>query len=418
MDRTLKPRWWRRPPVVIAGSILAAIALGGAVAGAIGLTRDASLSVKASQVTVRTVSYGAFHDFAPLRATVTPKEVVVLDAAEGGRVEAVLVANGDRIEKGQPIIRLRNSELEQQTLSQQISLMASIAQLQAYAKQLDDTRVANQRATAESAYRLAGLRRDYDSAEALFSRGYGAAAPRDRAKAALDHALALDRLQAEINRNEDALRAREMPRIAAERDALNDGLALVRAKLAGLDVVAPVAGVLSEMDLSLGQMVSQGARLGRITSPAGYKLISTVDQYYLGQVKVGQGASLQRESQTIAARVTRVDSQLKDGAFTVELAFVDPPAGLLAGQVLEGRLTLGGDRQALILAIGPFLDDTGGNWVMRFLQGSDTARRQPVVVGRRNAEQVEIVSGLSPGDRVITSSYAAYDRIQRVTVVH
>lgn len=417
MDRIIAPRWWRRPPVLIAGAVVGGLALVGAAAGAIALTRDPSLSVRTSQVTVRTAAYGAFHDFAPLRAEVTPKEVVVLDAAEGGRIEAILSRNGDVVREGQPIVRLRNAELEQQTLTQQISLMASIAQLQSYAKQLDDARVANQRATAELNFRLAGLKRDYESAEALFTRGFGAAAPRDRAKAALDHALELERLQAEINRNEDALRARELPRIAAERQALTEGLALVRAKLGGLAVTAPVAGVLSDMDLNPGQMIAQGARLGRITAPTGYKLTAAVDQYYLGQVRPGQIARLSRDGRTLQARVTRVDVQLKDGVFAVELDFLSPPAGLLTGQVLEGRLTLGGDSQALILPVGPYLDDAGGKWVMRFAPGSDTARRQAVRIGRRNAEQVEILSGLSPGDRVITSSYADYDRIQRINLV-
>jgi HlyD family secretion protein len=328
-----------------------------------------------------------------------------------------LSRNGDVVTEGQPILRLRNAELEQQTLNQQISLMASIAQLQSYAKQLDDARVANQRATAELNFRLAGLRRDYESADALFVRGFGAAAPRDRAKAALDHAQELERLQAEINRNEDALRARELPRIAAERQALNEGLAMVRAKLGGLAVTAPVAGILSDMDLSPGQMISQGARLGRVTAPSGYKLTAAVDQYYLGQVKPGQIARFNRDGRIVEARVARVDAQLKDGAFTVELEFVLPPEGALTGQVMEGRLTLGGDRQALVLPAGPYLDDSGGAWVMRFAPGSDTARRQAVRIGRRNAEQVEILSGLSPGDRVITSSYADYDRIQRISLI-
>jgi HlyD family secretion protein len=352
-----------------------------------------------------------------VRASVTPKDVIVLDALEGGRIEAILSRNGDVVAQGQPIVRLRNAELEQQTLGQQISLMASIAQLQSYAKQLDDTRVANQRATAELNFRLDGLKRDYESAQALFERGFGAAVPRDRAKAALDHALQLERLQAEINRNEDALRARELPRISTEREVLNESLALVRAKLGGLAVTAPVAGVLSDMDLSLGQIISQGARLGRITAPSGYKLITAVDQYYLGQVRPGQTARLTRDGHPLEARVARVDVQLKDGAFNVELDFVSPPAGLLTGQILEGRLTLGGDRRALILPVGDYLDDAGGAWVMKLSPGSSTARRQPVKIGRRNAEQVEILSGLSPGDRVITSTYADYDRIQRISIV-
>ena len=117
-------------------------------------------------------------------------------------------------------------------------------------------------------------------------------------------------------------------------------------------------------------------------------------------------------------RVDRVYPQVKDGVFTIDLGFVGtPPNDLLPGQAIDGRLSLGGDRPALTLAVGPFLERSGGDWVM-VMTGDRHAERRRVKIGRRNADQVEILSGLSRGDRVITSDYSAFEKIDRVDLTN
>jgi HlyD family secretion protein len=117
--------------------------------------------------------------------------------------------------------------------------------------------------------------------------------------------------------------------------------------------------------------------------------------------------------------VTRVDPQVKDAAFLAELAFEGPmPTDVISGQALEGRLTLGGDRQALILPAGPFLERSGGDWAMVLDGSGRKAVKRHIRLGRRNAEQVEVLSGLRPGERVITSDYTGYEKIDQVIITH
>ena len=98
---------------------------------------------------------------------------------------------------------------------------------------------------------------------------------------------------------------------------------------------------------------------------------------------------------------------MKDGVFTVDLAFVDPqPPGLTTGAAVQGRLSLGGDQPALVLPAGAFLERSGGDYVFVVDPSGNHADRRRIKIGRRNAEQVEVLSGLKPGDRVITSDYA------------
>jgi HlyD family secretion protein len=129
--------------------------------------------------------------------------------------------------------------------------------------------------------------------------------------------------------------------------------------------------------------------------------------------------------------VARVYPEVKAGTFTVDLTFsgpsrsVSPPAqgsgivadapeGLVPGQALQGKLEVGADRSATVLPSGAFLEKTGGKWV--FVLGKDgrSAYRRDVTLGRRTADQVEVLTNLSPGDRVVVSDYTGLERTQRI----
>ncbi len=140
-----------------------------------------------------------------------------------------------------------------------------------------------------------------------------------------------------------------------------------------------------------------------------------MDEYYLDRVRAGQAAQVDAAGKAWRLKVTRVDPQVKDATFLVELVFDGPtPPDLLPGQALEGRLTLGGDQQALILPAGAFLERTGGDWAMVLDAGGGHAARRRLKLGRRNSEQVEVLAGLKPGERVITSDYTGFEKLDRV----
>jgi HlyD family secretion protein len=147
------------------------------------------------------------------------------------------------------------------------------------------------------------------------------------------------------------------------------------------------------------------------------KLAADIDEFYLGRVHVGQSASVDIDGTQTNATVHRVSPQVKNGEFAVDLEFADQsPANLVAGQSTEGRLQLGGDSQTVILPVGPFLDRTGGDWAFVLAKDGKSAQRRPVKVGRRTSEQLEILGGLAPGDRVVTSDYTGLDRADRIVL--
>jgi HlyD family secretion protein len=180
-------------------------------------------------------------------------------------------------------------------------------------------------------------------------------------------------------------------------------------------VRSPVSGRLTVMDLKIGENRNRGERLGEIAEDTGYKIAADVDEYYLGRVAVGQAAQADVHGRATRFTVTRIYPQVHGGQFTVDLAFDGPaPTDIVPGEAVHGRLSLGADRPGLVLPTGAFLEQTGGDWAFVLSPDGSHADRRSIKIGRRNSDQVEILSGLRPGDRVITSSYQGWEKLQRI----
>ena len=192
-------------------------------------------------------------------------------------------------------------------------------------------------------------------------------------------------------------------------------MSMARQRLDDLVVKAPLTGRLTVFDLKIGQNAKQGERLAELVPDTGFRVSADVDEYYLSRVKVGQTAVGNFDNKDVRLRVTRVYPQVKHGTFTVDLAFVDKaPAGLPTGAAVQGRLSLGDVLLALVLLAGAFLERSGGDYVFVLDSSGHRADRRRIKIGRRSTEQVEILSGLKPGDRVITSDYEGYEKLDRI----
>src|SRR5258706_6437816 len=365
MDRPIeRPMWRRRRILMMAGALAAVLSTVGLAGAVLGEARS-SVRVPIQNVTLATVQPGVFHDFVVLRATAQPKDVIYLDALEGGQVQEVLAQAGDMLAVGQPLLRFRNTELELDVLDREGRLVESITQLQSYEKQLEDARVANEKAAAQIEYDITRLERVAQRRDSLMAKGFVTKDLYEQVHDELDHDRRLLPLQTTSNAQQDALRRRQIPQIQSELATLQESLRVTRAKLDSLTVRAPVAGRLTDMDIKVGEIRNRGQRLGQIVADTGFKLQAQIDEYYLDRVRAGQTGVVTIEERETPVRVTRVDPQVKNATFQVDLAFEGAmPRGLLPGQALEGRLTLGGDRPALVLPAGPFLERTGGDWVM------------------------------------------------------
>jgi HlyD family secretion protein len=413
MDRPLALEWWRKPraraALIGGGAALALLLLAVMLWGA----RERSFSIAASAVTVSTVNSDVFHDFVPLRGTVVPKDTIYLDALEGGQVEKVLAQAGDQVVQGQPLIVFHNAQLQLDVLNNEGRLVESITQLQAFQTQLEANRAANATALENIKFNIATLAHTTGRYDPLLKVQAITPLTVEQVHDQLDHYRRLLPVQIETNRRQELLRLAQLPGLQASEKSLQKSLEATHSQLDDLTVRAPITGKITALDLKIGENRNRGERLAEIVPPTGFKLAADIDEYYLSRARAGQDADVSLNGQTYRLKVSRIYPQVKNGVFTVDLAFTGAmPDDLTTGAAAEGKLTLGGDSRGVILPAGPFLEASGGDYV--FVLDGGSAHRRRVKLGRRNVMQVEVLSGLKPGDRVITSDYARYDKIDRI----
>jgi HlyD family secretion protein len=374
-----------------------------------------TLRLPRSQVTVARVEHGIFHDLIPLRTTVVPREVVYIDAVDGGRVDRVLVEAGDVVQKGQPLLELSNTTLVLQVIQQESQLNQAISQLQQNEIALEQNQLANARELASIDYNLVRLGRAAQRRVSLASQGSVSNEERDVATDELAFYRRLRPIQAESGQRQTALREQLLPDIHQQLNNLRADLRVVHDKLDSLVIRAPISGKLTALDLKVGEMRSPGQRLAEVAPDTGMKLVADIDEFYLPRVSRGQTATVDLGGKSVMVTVRRVLPQVKDGQFRVDLSFGTPgPEALVEGATARGHLQLGEDRQANILVTGPFLERTGGDWVFVVAADGRSAQRRRIKVGRRTSDQIEVLSGLIAGDRVIISDYTGLDRVERI----
>jgi HlyD family secretion protein len=415
MDRPLALPWWRRSRSQRLFAAGVALLLLGLITAALLRPAQRSLRLPLASATIAAVEQAVYHDFLPLRGEVVPRETVYLDALEGGHVDRVLVQAGDRVMQGQPLIEFSNTALELEVLDRESGLVQSITQLRTFETQLEQNRAANERLLSDAVYDVTRLQRALARREQLIAEHLVSVEERDQLQDQLDSVLRKRDMQRDSNNRQETLRQQQLPQVKEQMAKLQESLSITHAKLHNLTVRAPVAGLITAIALTIGESRNRGERLAEITPDTGFKVSATVDEYYLGRVSVGQIAHIGHNDTQWALTVTRVYPQVKSGGFMVDLAFDGaPPKGLLRGQSLLGTLSLGEDRPGLVLASGAFLERSGGDWVFVLEADGRTAQRRRVKLGRRNAQQVEVLGGLAAGDRVIVSDYAGLERIDRI----
>ena len=366
-----------------------------------------SQSVARDRLTISTAQDGTFDDFLPLRARVTPLVTVYLDAVEGGRVEKKLVEDGASVVQGQMLAVLSNAELQLSTLEKQAEVEQQLNNMRSQELALTQTRNSNLRDLNQAETDLAKARRLYDLQKPLADRGFVSSKTYNDTKDDLTYQTQRLQILKQSIAQTEALQSSQLRQLRAASSSLNSSMGVAQSSLAQLNIRAPVTGQLSGFDIQLGQSLQQGERIGQVDSAGADKLQADVDEFYLGRVQVGQRATADFEGKTYRLKVAKVYPQVRNGQFQIDLLFDGPePKGVQRGQTLQAKLTVGDSSKALLIPNGAFFNDTGGAWVFVVDRGGNSATKRQVQLGRRNSDYIEVLSGLKPGDRVITSSYS------------
>ncbi len=373
-----------------------------------------TLSVNSQRIVVSEVTTGLFEDYIPLRGRLVPRSTVYLDAIEGGRVERILVEDGALVAAGDPIAELSNTNLQLEVLGREAAVTEQLNNLRTIELQLEQNRLAHKRNLVEIDYQIVRLNRSIERQRDLAGRNLVPESTLDELVDELEYYRNRRAVTLESQATDARLQEEQMTQLREAGRQLEAGLTFARKNLDDLSVRAPVAGKLSGFNIEIGQSIARGGRLGQIDDPDGYKLNVAIDEYYLGRVDLQQLATAEYGRRELPLVVSKIYPQVNNGQFEVDMTFAEEPRDLRRGQTLQVRLTLGDNTDAILIPNGSFYQETGGNWIFVVSPDGSNAIRRTVRLGRRNVDFIEVLDGLEPGERVITSPYTSFVGMDRL----
>lgn len=390
----------------------------GLIAFVVFSTRGGSrLNVEKERISINTTTQGVFQENIPVNGIVLPITTIYLDALEGGRVEEKFVEDGTVLKKGDAILRLSNTDLELSLVNQETQVYNLLTQMQISqnAARQNTINKINQYTDVESGLREA--KRQYDLNKGLHEKGVIARQDFIKSKNEYDYQKERMKLSKQILKQDSLAVKQEKGQVHSSYARTQNALELMRRKVADLVVRAPVDGQLTSLDAEIGQSKNKGERLGQIDVMSGFKVRADIDEHYISRIYNGQTGSFSFNGQNYQLVIKKVYTQVANGRFQVDMQFeTTVPEGVRRGQTLQIRLALSDEKQALLIPKGGFFQQTGGNWIFKLSEDGSTAYKTDITLGSQNTEFYEVLSGLQPGDKVITSSYDNYGEVQELVL--
>ena len=364
------------------------------------------LRVEADNITVSAVTQGEFNDYIRISGQVAPMTTIQISPLEGGVVQQIVAEEGTRVKQGDIIVILSNENLDMQILNSEADLAEKENILRNTMIQMEQQKLSVEQEKLQLQMEVRRNQRTYESQKALYDEGL--IAREDFLKAEEDYELSNSRLKLVENRaKQDSLyRSVEITQMRESLDNMRQNMMMIRRRKDNLTIKAPIDGELGLLDVVLGQSVGAGTKIGQINNLDSYKIEAQIDEHYIDRVTPGLEATFERQSERYQAQIRKVYPEVRDGKFKADFKFMEQqPENIRSGQTYYLNLQLGQPVEAVLIPRGAFYQKTGGKWIYVVSPDGTKATRREIRIGRQNPQYYEVIEGLEPGEKVITSSY-------------
>lgn len=391
-------------PYIIGSVLVIALALFVAIQN-----HRSSLNVEMDKITIETVTKGEFDDYITVIGQVEPITTIYLDALEGGRVVERYIEEGEMVKKGDVILKLENRELYQTILISETSLAEKENYLRTARINFEVDRIQSKRNLLENKLLLSKATRKFEQNKKLFENQL--IAKEEYLQAEEDYMYQKELL--EINKqkavSDSLIKVKDIVQLEADMLKMRKALMYVQERLDNLLVKASIDGQLGMLNAEIGQQLGQGTSLGQINVLSGYKVQALIDEHYIDRIMPDLTASLNRQDKEFNMRVRKVYPEVRQGQFKIELVFTDSiPENMRTGQTYHIKLRMGEPAEAILVPQGAFYQSTGGQWIYVLDKSGKTALKRNIKIGSKNPTYFEVLEGLQPGEKVITSGYELF----------
>jgi len=415
MDRKLEKKTWTKKRITYAS--LASVLLLFVLYVFVFSDQSAKLNVQKEKVIISVVERMPFQEFIPITGTVQPIQTFFLDVSEGGRVVKKYVEDGSFVNVGDPIIKLDNASMTLNIMYNEAQLFQQINNLRSTRLQMEQNRLDLQGKLLEIQYELINRKRDFENNKQLFDKKLISQIEFDRSKEQYELIKQRRDLTVESFKQDSIFRQQQIVQLEKSVEQMQDNLNLTKAQLENLTVKAPIKGQISALNSEIGESISPGENLGQIDVIDSFKVRAAIDEHYIARVSAGYMGEFNFAGRDYKLMIKSVYPQVTNGRFEVDMHFVGKqPEGIRRGQTLHIKLNLSDQKVALTLARGGFYQSTGGQWVFVVDNSGNYAIRRSVKLGQQNTQVFEVLEGLKPGERVVTSSYDNYGDVDKLVL--
>lgn len=370
---------------------------------------DKTLRVDRDTLMISEAQKGEFNDYIRISGRVQPMTTIQLSPQEGGIVQEILIEEGSAVKAGDAILILSNDNLDMQILNSEAELAEKENILRNTQIQMEQQKLDVNQSVLEYGIQVDRLKRAYEQQKSLYEEKL--IAREDFLKAEEDYRLAQQKYELirERSKQDSLYRGTQLDRMEESLDNMVLNMQMIRKRKSNLIVKAPIDGELGLLDVVLGQSITSGTKIGQINSVGTYKVEAQIDEHYIDRVVAGLEATFERQGEKYSTTIRKVYPEVRDGKFKADFKFEgEQPDNIRAGQTYYLNLQLGQPEEAVIIPRGSFYQKTGGKWVYVVNNEGTMAVKREIRLGRQNPQYYEVLEGLEPGEKVITSGYDTF----------
>lgn len=364
------------------------------------------LRVSADVVTISEVEKGEFNDYVRLTSTAQPITTVQLSPLETGVVERIVAEEGTKVRRGDVIVEMSNNSLSMQILQSEADLAEKQNILRNTLISMEQERLTLKQDKLQLDIDVDRKYRAYMRNERLYKNNL--LAKEDWMQAKEDYELALNQrtLNEEKQYQDSLFRSNQVGQMEESLRSMSLNMQLIRQRVDNLKIKAPIDGEVGMLNVVLGQSVGEGTAIGQVNDLSAYKVTAQIDEHYIDRVTIGLTASFERQDNLYEMVLRKVYPEVREGQFRADFVFSgEVPENIRSGQTYYLNLQLGQPTEAVMIPRGSFYQLTGGSWIYVVNAEGTKAFRRKIRIGRQNPQYYEVLEGLDPGEKVITSSY-------------
>jgi multidrug resistance efflux pump len=400
--------------------VLAIVALGvTAAAWAVMRLKPAVPTVDASTVWPDTVKRGDFTRNVRGLGTLVPREesIELIPAQTDATVVRILVLPGTLVKPDTVLMELTDPTLQQQLVSAKLALDGALADYKSLQATLNSA-IMDKKSTAaqvNAQFSQAELQANIDKQR--YQLGEISGIQYEQSKNNADQLTAQHQISIEqLDVNQKAIEV-QLASQQTKVDSARALLGLYQKQESDLRVKAGIAGVVASLPvpMAVGQHVVAGTSVAEVIDPSQLKAALQIAETQAHDILIGQKAEIDTHNGIVPGHVTRIDPSVLNGTRTVDVTLDGAlPAGAVPQLSVDGTIELAHLHDVLFVGRPAFGNENSTISLFRYDPNGKTATRVQVQVGKASTTEIQIMNGLTEGDRVILSDMSRYDNTDKV----